>query len=265
MLMQTLCRFAPRRYRVYRLISRLARNRHKIYKVDGGRIYLNLHESPIMVQMAMGTYETAKHAMIRRHLRAGMTFIDAGANMGYFTLQAARLVGSSGKVISIEPAPENFSYLQRSIELNGYANTRALPIALSDRDGCAGLQILGLSTAHTLANLPPIKPQYRGLPKITVPTKTLDSVVAEQKLERVDMVKIDVQEWEIEVLRGAEQTLRANPQLVMLLDLPKRTEMRRAIAEFLAPFGFTYFPDCDQTAPTLEIPPVGFEVAAMRI
>ncbi len=134
-------------------------------------------------------------------------------------------------------------------------------MALSDRDGCASLQILSLSTAHTLAPLAALK----GLPKVTVPTTTLDAVVAENRLDRVDMVKIDVQEWEIEVLRGAQQTLRANPQLVMFLDLPKRIEMRRVIAEFLAPFGFTYYPDCDEQAPTRDIPPAGFEVAAMRI
>ncbi len=259
MLTQTLCRFAPRRHRVYRLISSLAADRFEIYRVEGGLIYLNLHEHPMMVQMAMGTYEPAKHAMIRRHLRPCMTFIDVGANMGDFTLQAARLVGSTGTVISIEPEPENHSVLQRSIELNGYANTRALPIALSDRDGTASLRICGLSTAHTLSA------EFKGMRKVTVQTKTLDSVVAEQQLKRVDMVKIDVQEFEIEVLRGAQQTLRANPQLVMFLDLPKRIEMRRVIAEFLAPFGFTYYPDCDEQAPTRDIPPAGFEVAAMRI
>src|SRR5208282_6099756 len=172
MLMQTLCNVAPRRFRVYRLLSWLAADRYEIYRIEGGLIYLNLHEHPMMVQMAMGTYEPAKHTMIRRRLRPGMTFVDAGANRGYFTLQAARLVGSSGRVISIEPAPENYSYLQRSIELNGYTNTRALPIALSDRDGSASLQILGLSTAHTLASL---APQYKDLPKVTVPTRTLDS------------------------------------------------------------------------------------------
>jgi FkbM family methyltransferase len=262
MLMQALCRFAPRRHRVYRLISRLASDRYEIYRVEGGLIYLNLHEHPMMVQMAMGTYEPAKYAMIRRHLRAGMTFIDAGANRGYFTLQAAKLVGGTGRVVAIEPAPENYSYLQRSIELNGYTHTRVLPIALGDHDGTASLQILGRSTEHTLAQL---DPKYKDLPKVTVPIKTLDSVVAQENLGRVDMVKIDVQEVELEVLRGAVQTLRANPQLVMFLDLPKRTEMRRAIAEFLAPYGFTYFPDCNETAPTREIPPVGFEVAAIRI
>jgi len=261
MLMQMLCRFAPRRHRVYRLISRLAPDRFEAYRTEGGLIYLNLHEHPMMVQMAMGTYEPAKHAMIRRHIRPGMTFIDAGANFGDFALQAARLVGGSGRVIAIEPAPETYSYLQRSFELNGYSHARALPIALSDREGFADLQILPLTTAHTLAPLPP---QYI-YPKVTVPTRTLDSVVADNHLERVDMIKIDVQEVELEVLRGAEQTLRANPQLVMFLDLPKRIEMRRAIAEFLAPFGYTYFPDCNEAEPTREIPPVGLEVAAIRI
>jgi FkbM family methyltransferase len=262
MLMQALCRIAPQRHRVYRLISRLAADRYEVYRVEGGLIYLNLHEHPMMVQMAMGTYEPAKYAMIRRHLRAGMTFIDAGANRGYFTLQAAKLVGSAGRVIAIEPAPENYSYLQRSIELNGYGHTRALPIALGDHDGTASLQILGRSTEHTLA---PLDPKYKDLPKVTVPIKTLDSVVAQENLGGVDMVKIDVQELELEVLRGSVETLRANPQLVMFLDLPKRIEMRRAIADFLAPYGFTYFPDCDETAPTREIPPAGLEVAAMRI
>src|SRR5579864_6152426 len=100
MMMQMLCRYAPRRYRVYRLISNLAPNRYEVYRVEGGLIYLNLHEHPSTVQVAMGTYEPAKHAMIRRHIRPGMTFIDAGANMGDFTLQAAKLVGSSGRVVA---------------------------------------------------------------------------------------------------------------------------------------------------------------------
>lgn len=242
------------------MISRLAADRFEIYRIDGGLIYLNLHEHPMMVQMAMGTYEPAKRAMIRRHLRPGMTFIDAGANMGYFTLQAARLVGNTGRVISIEPAPQNFSVLQRSIERNRFTNTQALPIALSDRDGVAKLQILGRSTEHTLAPLPP----EFALPGIMVQTMTLDSVVAQQQMNRVDMLKIDVQALELEVLRGAVETLRSNPQLIVFLDLPKRRELRRAIAEFLAPFHYTYFPECDERAPTCEIPPVGSEVAAMR-
>jgi FkbM family methyltransferase len=259
MLMQTLCSVAPRRYRVYRLLSRMAADRYEIYRVEGGLIYLNLHESAAMVQRAMSAYEPAKHALIRRHLRPGMTFIDVGANKGDFTLLAARLAGNSGTVISIEPAPENHSILQRSIELNDYTNIRVLQVALSDRDGTANLQIGSTSGSHTLS------PEFNGLRTVAVPTRTLDGVVAEQQLGSVDMIKIDVQGLELAVLRGAAQTLRANPGIILLLDLPKQSEKRRAIGEYLAPFGFTYFPDCDELAPTRDLPATAFEVAAIRL
>jgi FkbM family methyltransferase len=259
MLTQMLSRFAPRRYRVYRLISRLAADRLEIYRVEGGRIYLNLHESAAMVQRAMGSYEPAKHALIRRHLRPGMTFIDVGANKGDFTLLAARLVEESGTVISIEPEPENRSILQRSIELNRYENIRVLPVALSDSDGTANLQIGATSGAHTLS------PEFNGARTVKVPTRTLDGIVAEQHLESVDMIKIDVQGFELAVLRGAAETLRANPRIMMLLDLPKQSEKRRAIGEYLAQFSFTYFPESDEQAPTRDLPDQAFEVTAMRL
>lgn len=257
--MQALCSVAPRRYRVYRLLSQLAADRYEIYRVEGGLIYLNLHESAAMVQRAMSAYEPAKHALIRRHLRPGMTFIDVGANKGDFTLLAACLAGNSGTVISIEPAPENHSILQRSIELNDYTNIRVLQVALSDRDGTANLQIGSTSGSHTLS------PEFNGLRTVAVPTRTLDGVVAEQQLGSVDMIKIDVQGLELAVLRGASQTLRANPGIILLLDLPKQSEKRRAIGEYLAPFGFTYFPDCDELAPTRDLPATAFEVAAIRL
>src|SRR5258708_8331476 len=135
MLMQTLCRFAPRRHRVYRLVSLIASDRLEIYRVAGGLIYLNLHESAAMVQRAMGAYEPAKHALIRRHMRPGMTFIDVGANKGDFTLLAPRLAGKPGRAISIEPEPENHSSLQSRIAPNHHSNHTALHIRPSDDNG----------------------------------------------------------------------------------------------------------------------------------
>jgi len=259
MLMRALCSVAPRRHRIYRMLSRLAADRYNIYHVEGGLIYLNLHESAAMVQRAMSVYEPAKHALIRRHLRPGMTFIDVGANKGDFTLLAARLAGNTGRVISIEPEPGNHSILQRSIALNHYSNITVLQLALSERDGTAYLKIGSTSGAHTLS------PEFRGLLKtVPVPTRTLDAVVAEQQLPSVDMIKIDVQGLELDVLRGAAETLRANPRIILLLDLPKQIEKRRAIGDYLAPFGFTYFPDGNERAPTRDFPPNASEVTATR-
>lgn len=93
---------------------------------------------------------------------------------GDFTLLAARLAGNSGTVISIEPAPENHSILQRSIGLNDYTNIRVLHVALGDRDRTANLQIGSTSGSH------PLSPEFNGLRTVAVPTTTLDGVVAEQ-------------------------------------------------------------------------------------
>jgi FkbM family methyltransferase len=241
------------------MLSRLAADRYEIYRVEGGLMYLNLHESAAMVQRAMSAYEPAKHTLIRRHLRPGMTFIDVGANKGDFTLLAARLAGNSGKVISIEPEPENHSILQRSIELNNYTNIKVLRVALSDCDGSAMLQIGSTSGSHTLS------PEFDGLRTVAVATRTLDGVVAEQQLGSINMMKIDVQGLELAVLRGASRTLGANPRMILLLDLPKQSEKRRAIGEYLAQFNFTYFPDGNELAPTRVLPAAAFEVAAMRL
>jgi FkbM family methyltransferase len=259
MLMQILCSIAPRRYRVYRLLSRLAADRYEIYRVEGGLIYLNLHESAAMVQRAMSAYEPAKHALIRRRLRPGMTFIDVGANKGDFTLLAAHLAGDSGRVISIEPEPENHSILERSIALNDYSNIRVLQVALSDRDGTANLQIGSTSGSHTLS------PEFNGLRTVAVPTRTLDGIVAEQQLASVDMIKIDVQGFELAVLHGAQRALRENPRAILLLDLPKQDDKRRAIADYLAQFDFAYFANGDEHAPRHDLPPAALEVVALRM
>jgi FkbM family methyltransferase len=259
MLMQVLCRVAPRRHRVYRLLSRVAANRYERYRVDGGFIYLNLHESPLMVQRAMGAYERRKTALIRRLLREGMTFVDVGANKGDFTLLAGKLVGATGRVISIEPEPENYSYLCRSIELSGYRNVKTFALALSDSEGSAKLRLAPTSGGHTLAS-----EQKIGNNTIPVETTTLDSLLARCGIDKVDVIKIDVQGWELQVLRGAHRTLDSNSAAVLLLDLPKQPVKRSAIGEYASELGLRLYRDFQFSTPITTVPPGITELVATR-
>jgi FkbM family methyltransferase len=259
MLMQALCRIAPRRYRVYRLLSRLAPDRYERYRVEGGLIHLNLRESPMMVQRAMGVYEQGKTKLILRLLRPGMTFIDVGANKGDFTLLAAKAVGPAGTVISIEPEPENYAYLRASIELNGYRNIRTFALALSDSNGTAKLRLAPKSGAHTLS-----PDQKIGNNTIPIATATLDSLLDRCGIARVDLIKIDVQGWELQVLRGAHRTLCSNPAAVVLLDLPKQPGKRSAIGEYAAELGLKLYRDFEFSAPMMAVPPGITEIVAMR-
>lgn len=76
-------------------------------------------------------YETQ---LTLQHLQAGDVYVDVGANIGYYSLLAAKKVGSSGKVIAYEPNPKNFALLQANIALNHLPNVQVFPLALYDKD-----------------------------------------------------------------------------------------------------------------------------------
>lgn len=68
-------------------------------------------------------------------LKPGDVFVDVGANIGYFSLLASKLVGPGGRVVAIEASPEVFDLLRRNLELNKAHNVRAVNVAISDREG----------------------------------------------------------------------------------------------------------------------------------
>src|ERR1700742_4360825 len=81
-----------------------------------------------------GTWEPDLTAFLRRRLRPGDTFIDVGANVGYMSALASRLVGPHGAVVAIEPAPIASAVLQETVAMNDLTNTRRVTAAVSDRD-----------------------------------------------------------------------------------------------------------------------------------
>ena len=92
--------------RSYPVISKMP-SFYRPYHVAGGRIYLDITESPMMLARALGGYEVAKHEAITSVLSPGSTFIDIGANKGDFALLAAKIIGTSGSVMAFEPEPVN--------------------------------------------------------------------------------------------------------------------------------------------------------------
>lgn len=192
-----------------------ARNDYQPYPVAGGIIYLDVNESKMMRARALGRYERNKMNVIMAWLKPGATFVDVGSNKGDFSLLAAKVVGSDGKVLSFEPEPSNCYWIQKSIEANGYENITLFEVALSAADGTALLYLGSKSGWHTLL---PGRPK-RSNGAITVMTRRLDSVLGEANQARVDMIKIDVEGAELEVLEGARQALSNNSGIVCLMDL----------------------------------------------
>ncbi len=97
--------------------------------VDGARIAGRTGDMIERYLYLFGQWEPALTAWLRPRLRPGRTFVDVGANIGYFSLLAARRMGGSGRVVAVEASPETFARLRANLDRNAAGNVRALNVA----------------------------------------------------------------------------------------------------------------------------------------
>lgn len=154
----------------------------------------------------MGWYESDKQRLIAKEVRPGSIFYDVGANVGFYTLLAATLVGS-GKVFAFEPSPRNLTYLRRHIALNNLANVSVFESAISDRDQVLHFHIERTGFGGSLSD------EGEG---IDVESVTLDGLLSGGKIPPPDYIKMDIEGAELMALRGAEQLLRTHHPEIFL-------------------------------------------------
>ena len=144
----------------------------------------------------------------RGALAEGSVFLDVGANVGFYTLFAARKVGPTGRVVSFEPDPGTFESIRRSVARNGFDWADCRNLALSDRDGELPFFYCGDGSAHSLvAETAARANRYAGQEMVRV--TTLDGLMERGELElpRVDLVKMDVEGEEPRTVAGMIKTL----------------------------------------------------------
>lgn len=173
---------------------------------DGLTLDLDLHTAfdPLYSIVGEEDYERAPGFT----LAPGMVVLDLGANLGVFATRAAKRVGPSGRVIAVEPHPGNFARLQGNARRNGLARLECVEAAAGDREGQVELFVHDRGINHSIT---------RGSGKsVTVPLRTVDGLVRERGLERVDFLKIDIEGAVPGALRGASETLKRFRPLISL-------------------------------------------------
>jgi len=131
----------------------------------------------------------------------GFKVLDVGAYIGVYTLKMAKEAGCQGCVVSVEPEEENFRFLVRNIEINGFDNIIPVRAALSDFEGKGSLFLsVHGSGEHSLLS--------RSQIKIDVPVYTVDGLMQKLRMDSLDIMKIDVEGAEIQVLKGSNRMLR---------------------------------------------------------
>ncbi len=140
----------------------------------------------------------------------GQVVVDVGAHQGIFSMRAAARVGGTGRVVSIEPSPRNQDILERNIAVNGFAHATLVRAAANDAEGDVVLYQHPLGSAGNS-----IIVQEEGSVPVTVRGRTLDGILAELGISRVDLLKIDVEFAGLAVLQGAAAALARGPRIVM--------------------------------------------------
>lgn len=154
---------------------------------------------------------SAERRYFSKALKPGSTIIDVGANVGLYTLIFSHLVGSSGKVISLEPSADLFSQLLRNLELNHISNVTAHALGADSTTGLRYFEENALNSGDNRLSSSPDDASNRTKIQVTA----LDDLVGSQK---VDWVKIDVQGWEPNVLQGMSRIIHQNPDLKIFFE-----------------------------------------------
>jgi FkbM family methyltransferase len=201
-------------------------------------------------------------AYLENLLSPGDVFVDGGANFGIYTVVAASLVGSSGRVLSFEPGEASFAILQKNIDINQFDNVTAFQAGLSDREGTA--RFYHIENAPNSYSLGAEATSTNNFEEIV--TTTLDRVLETEKLDRLDALKLDVEGAEEMVLRGSQSTLEQYRPIV-LFEISESATQRLGLKkdgawQFLQQLGYSFFTIRDRTdLVELETPKLGNNIA----
>lgn len=212
------------------------------YDVLGSQMYLHPGSANLR-EVAFGLYEPDTVELFQRLVKPGMTVVDVGAHIGFYSLLAARHVGPNGRVYAFEPNPEVYEIFIRNIEANEYQSiVSAIPKAVSNREGKVRLYIPAEESAQSSLYAHETGVQS----SIEVETLTLDKFFAGEGWPKVDLVKIDVEGAEVEVLEGMKEVVSRNAELKLIVEFNPGCQLKSVgnvekIFETLITLGFRNF------------------------
>lgn len=209
----------------------------------GGRFHCDLHDFVSSRIYYFGVWEPNLTGLLMRRLAKGDVFVDVGANIGYFSVLASRLVGETGRVVAIEASPRIHAMLADDLTLNQAANVRALNVAVSDHDGTAAIYA-GPEENRGATSL---RAERGGHYEARVRTAPLTDLLEPAELARVRFIKIDVEGAELPVLLDLLAHLDVYPANMEIIVEVAPDEMRDAgvpldtLIERFAAHGYNWY------------------------
>jgi FkbM family methyltransferase len=200
-------------------LAKRLRAETEVSVIGGSTILVRTDDSIGRALAISGVWEPNVTAAFRRCVSVGDVCLDIGAHVGYYTLLASKLVGPQGHVYAFEPSPANYRALRANLARNRVANVSAIEVAVGEKSGTAAL-FEGPGTNTGGATLSPVLAErYTGRrPQVMVDVRPVAAFVPERDFARIRLVKVDVEGYEVEVLRSLAPVFDAGARLAVLLE-----------------------------------------------
>ena len=165
-------------------------------------------------------YETREVEVLAQYLVEGMNFIDIGANSGFFTIIASKLVGASGKVLAFEPSQDNMRMLRNNVEANSLQNIEAVRYAVSEASGPVTLHLSKINPGdHRTYQSDDARILNAGSPRETIHVAgiSLDDYLSSAPFD-VNVIKMDIKGAEHHALMGMRETITKRQNILLMTE-----------------------------------------------
>jgi len=199
----------PGAKRIHKWLYNLALPRGiALIPVQGHKMYVNVRDRWIGPYLLAGVnYEKFETQLFKDAIKPGCVVVDIGANIGYYTLLAARRAGNTGRVYAFEPGPEAFKLLLKNIQLNNYTNVIPVPKAVADRSTKVKLYLHPVDYCTVSFDERNIRPE-KGY-SMETQTVSLDEFFgSDAKEQKIDVIKTDAEGAEGLIVAGADKVLK---------------------------------------------------------
>jgi FkbM family methyltransferase len=238
-----------------KLIDRFmrARVRSDFTEIDGIKMFLDSRD--VFNLSVRHIYEPTETGLVKRKVKPGDFVIDIGANIGYYTLILAGLVGEKGRVLTFEPEPNNFTLLKKNVEINHFSNVALMQKAVSNETGKIKLYL-------NPSNIVDHRIYDSHDKRLTADAEAvrLDDYFQDYT-GRVDFIKMDIQGAEGKAIQGMQNLLKRNEKIELVMEFSPIALKTSGIEaeeclELLAGCGFNTFFDISEQKKTIK--PVSF-------
>lgn len=207
-------------------------------------IKINLYKDSILCKYIFISFEEAEIIFLNKFLKPGNVFFDVGANIGLFSLHASKRIGTEGRVCSFEPSPETYKRLKKNFEVNDINNAVAENVGLSEKKDILKFNVSnsGYDAWNSFANLSDVG-EFNC---IDVPVISLDEYIIREKISKINLIKIDVEGWELFVLKGATNLLSSDDAPVLMIEFTETNTFSAGyycgeLFDYMKSFGYEWY------------------------